>query len=97
MIEPVFFWPDALMDIHHRKVEAGHLRKINGFADNPVARAAVDNIRTELKNLMSKHGAAHLQIGKTYAYQKSLKLATHALLKAQIDPKNLINPGALGL
>lgn len=100
VIEPVFFWPDALMEIHHRKVEAGHLRKINGFADNPEARHAVDKIRTGLKNLMAKHGAAHLQIGKTYAYQKSLNPATLSLLKAvkaQLDPKNLINPGALGL
>jgi len=100
VLEPVFFWPDALMDIHHRKVEAGHLRKINGFADNPDARSAVDDLRTKLKNVMAEHHAAHLQIGKTYNYQKSLNPAALALLKAikaQMDPKGLINPGALGL
>jgi len=100
VIEPVFFWPDALMDIHHRKVEAGHLRKINEFADNPEARASVDQIRAALKDLMSKHGAAHLQIGKTYAYLATLPAPTLDLLKAvkmQMDPKGLINPGSLSL
>jgi len=100
VLEPVFFWPDALMDIHRRKVEAGHLRKINGFADNPDARAAVDDLRTKLKNLMASHQAAHLQIGKAYNYQQSINPSTLALLKAvktQMDPKGLINPGALGL
>ncbi|MCF6274807.1 MAG: FAD-binding oxidoreductase [Robiginitomaculum sp.] len=100
VIEPVFFWPDALMDIHHRKVEAGHLRKINGFADNPEARQAVDQIRTKLKNLMAEHKAAHLQIGKTYNYLKSLNPTSAALLKAikcEMDPDGLINPGSLGL
>ncbi|MCF6219987.1 MAG: FAD-binding oxidoreductase [Robiginitomaculum sp.] len=99
VIEPVFFWPDALMDIHHRKVEAGHLRKISGFADNPEARQAVDQIRTELKNLMAEHKAAHLQIGKTYDYQQSLNPGARVLLKAikdEMDPDGLINPGSLG-
>jgi len=100
VLEPVFFWPDALMDIHRRIVEAAHLRKINGFAENLDARAAVDDLRVKLKDLMAEHHAAHLQIGKTYNYQKSLNPATLALLKAvkaQMDPKGLINPGALGL
>lgn len=100
VVEPVFFWPDALMDIHHRKVEAGHLRKINGFVDNPDARAAVDDLRTKLKSVMAKHKASHLQIGKTYTYLETLPAPTLDLLKAikaQMDPKGLINPGALGL
>lgn len=100
VIEPVFFWPDALMDIHHRKVESRHLRKINDFADNPKARQIVDEIRTELKNLMHEYGGAHLQIGKTYTYLQDMTLPTLDLLKAikkQLDPKDLINPGALGL
>ena len=100
VIEPVFFWPDALMDIHHRKVEAGHLRKIKGFADNPDARQAVGDLRTKLKNVMAEHKSAHLQIGKTYNYLESLPASTLGLLKAikkQMDPKGLINPGALGL
>lgn len=100
VLEPVFFWPDALMDIHHRKVEAGHLRKLDGFSDNPDARATVDGLRAKLKDLMAEHHAAHLQIGKTYTYQQALNPASLALLKVvkeQMDPKGLINPGALGL
>ncbi len=100
VIEPVFFWPDGLMDIHRRKVEAGHLRKIKGFSENPDARAAVDDLRNKLKGLMAEYRAAHLQIGKTYSYQQALNSHTLSLLnavKTQMDPNGLINPGALGL
>jgi FAD/FMN-containing dehydrogenase len=41
-----------------------------------------------------------LQIGKTYRYLESRQPAIRTLLeqiKAAVDPKNLMNPGSLGL
>ena len=100
VLEPVFFWPDALMDIHRDRVEAGHLKNIRGFSENRPARDAVTNLRAKLIKVMAAHGAAHLQIGKSYPYRAGVDVAKFALLKAiktRLDPHGLINPGALGL
>jgi FAD/FMN-containing dehydrogenase len=46
------------------------------------------------------HGCVHLQIGKTYAYLEDREPAGRSLLegiKALVDPRGLVNPGALGL
>lgn len=45
-------------------------------------------------------GAAHLQIGRTYAYRDALTPPALGLLraiKAAVDPLGLMNPGVLGL
>ena len=38
LIEPVFFWPDAIEELHRRSVEASHLARLKVFAANPPAR-----------------------------------------------------------
>ncbi len=100
VLEPVFFWPDALEEVHRRSVEPGNLRKIRGFAENPAARAAVTEIRQALIALFAELGAAHLQLGKSYRYREALQDANWRLiaaLKRELDPKRRMNPGALGL
>ena len=100
VLEPVFFWPDALEEVHRRSVEPGHLRKIRGFPANPAARAAVAEIRAALIDLFTDLGAAHLQLGKSYRYRDGLRDANWRLLKAlkkELDPGRRMNPGALGL
>lgn len=100
VIEPVFFWPEALMEIHRRSVDADHLKRLKGFAANPEASAAVAKIRSELVELLSEMGAVHLQIGKSYLYREGLRPESFALVQAikqAVDPNNRINPGALGL
>ena len=57
-------------------------------------------LRERIGELMSQHGAAHLQIGKTYPYLAGRNPASMALLraiKAELDPRNILNPGVLGL
>ena len=100
VLEPVFFWPDALDEIHRRTVEPKHLRRVGEFPENLAARAAVAEIREALIGLFSELGAAHLQLGKSYLYRESLRPAnrrTIEALKRQLDPNGRLNPGALSL
>jgi FAD/FMN-containing dehydrogenase len=100
IIEPVFFWPDALDDIHERYVEPQHLAKLPRHAPNPPARALVERLRAEIIQVFQKHGVAHLQIGRTYPYLASLDSNAARVLQAvktAVDPTRQINPGGLGL
>ena len=100
VLEPVFFWPDALEEIHRRTVEPQHLRRVGRFPENLPARAAVHEIRAAIIHLFTDLGAAHLQLGKSYLYRDGLRPANWKLiqaLKRQLDPTGRLNPGALGL
>ncbi len=99
VVEPVFFWPEELMEIHRRAVDADHLKRLKGFAANPAASAAVAKIRKDLVELLSEMGAVHLQIGKSYLYREGIQPESYALVQAikqTVDPNNRVNPGALG-
>jgi FAD/FMN-containing dehydrogenase len=57
-------------------------------------------LRSDLTQFWQVEGCAHLQIGKTYRFLESRQPEMRAILeglKALVDPKGLINPGALGL
>jgi FAD/FMN-containing dehydrogenase len=100
LIEPVFFWPDALEELHRRSVEPGHLAKLKRFPANAEARALVERLRGEIVAIFTALGAAHLQIARTYKLRESHHLAAWDLLravKAAVDPRGLMNPGSLGL
>lgn len=99
VLEPVFFWPDELMEFHKRNIEKSHLRKINGFATNLEARECVAGLRRQLKEICLEHSATHFQIGKTYLYQEGVgadSLELVKAVKAHMDKDNRLNPGALG-
>ncbi len=99
VIEPIFFWPDELNEIHQHYVEKEHLDKISGFPSNPESRAAVLDLRSKLVDLFYEMGAAHLQIGKAYRYRDSQEIAGLRILDAlknAVDPDGTINPGSLG-
>jgi FAD/FMN-containing dehydrogenase len=98
--EPVFNWFDAWLPQHRRAPEPAHLARFTEPAANPEALALVASLRAELVELFASFGAASNQIGKTYRYLSSLRPQTRALvgsLKAAVDPRGLMNPGALGL
>ena len=100
LVEPVFFWPDAIEALHRASVEPEHLARLPGFAANPAARAVVEMLRARLIDLFGAAGAIHLQIGRTYPLLPRHDPAAAALLravKAQVDPRGLMNPGSLGL
>jgi D-lactate dehydrogenase (cytochrome) len=77
-----------------------HLKTLPRYDANPEARAEVKRMKNEVIALMHAHGAAHLQVGKAYKYLDGRNPASVALLKAvkaALDPKGILNPGALGL
>lgn len=100
VIEPVFFTPDALDEIHRETVQASVLRRIRGFDANPDAAAATARIRGEVIEAFRKAGGIHMQIGKSYPYREGLESDTYALvekIKHAVDPACRVNPGSLGL
>ena len=100
VVEPVFFWPDAMMEIHRDTIEPDVLKKLSGFDENLEARRAIAEIREKLLVFFCDIGAVHLQIAKTYPYKEGLKASSWELvrqLKGILDPGNRINPGSLGL
>jgi FAD/FMN-containing dehydrogenase len=100
LIEPVFFWPDALTEIHQRSVEPAHLARLKRHAPNAAARALVEELRSGIVDLFSDLGATHLQVARTYKLKEAHDPGAWSLLRAvkhAVDPGNLMNPGALGL
>lgn len=100
VLEPVFFWPDELMQIQKRTVETSAQKGFTDFGVQKETRELVFKIRAELVELFNQMGAVHLQIGKAYKYAEGVEEDTVALvraLKKTLDPHNRINPGALGL
>ena len=100
LIEPVFFWPDALNPLHRHAVEPGHLAKLKGFPANASSTALVARLRAGVIDTFLALGAVHLQIARAYPLEANHSPEAWAMLtalKQQVDPRGLMNPGSLGL
>jgi FAD/FMN-containing dehydrogenase len=100
LIEPQFFWRDALSPFHQRHVTPAQREAHGAQAAAPAARALVHDLREKLAGALDALGGAHFQIGKYYDYEGGLLPASAAALsdlKALLDPTFCMNPGALGL
>lgn len=100
LIEPVFFWPDALDDIHCRSLEPDHLAKLKRFPANAEARGVVERLRGEIIGIFRALDAIHLQVARTYPLSGTSDPRAWEILRAvkrAVDPRNLMNPGSLGL
>jgi FAD/FMN-containing dehydrogenase len=99
LIEPLFYWPDRRTAYHERMIEPTYLAGLPQFEPNPAATATVHELRVGLTQLFAELGCAHLQIGKAYPYLQNRQPAARGLLeslKNAVDPRRLMNPGALG-
>ena len=98
--EPAFYWPDAQTPYHARMVDPDYLGTLPVYPRDQAAEAEALRIKTRVVDLMHDHGAAHSQIGKVYPYARDHDPGHWALLmamKAALDPRGILNPGALGL
>ena len=100
LIEPNFYWKDAARPFFDHYLDAAYLKRANSAPENPKAAAAVQELRLGLAQLFLEQGATHLQIGRMYLYREGREPQIWALLqaiKSYVDPRNLMNPGALAL
>jgi D-lactate dehydrogenase (cytochrome) len=97
LYEPVFYWGDEYTLYHHTFRLPGDERRSTSPPANPAARALVEEMASAIINLMRSHGATHSQIGRLYPFARLREDRLLKALKAQLDPGNIINPGALGL
>ena len=100
LIEPVFYWPEEMFEIHEKTVEDGVLKRLKRHDKNPAATAIVEKARQNILDIFTKYGAVHFQIGRTYPYAKNMSpetLAVLRMIKSELDPNESINSGALGL
>ncbi|MCU0974933.1 MAG: FAD-binding oxidoreductase [Steroidobacteraceae bacterium] len=99
-LEPVFYWPAPRTAYYRRVFDEATLAGFRDFPPNPEGEAVVREVRRKLLELFLERGASHLQVGKTYRYREGVGPAAFALLEAvkrAVDPRGLMNPGALGL
>ncbi len=100
LIEPVFYWPDQLEELHRRSIEPYHLARLKQFDANPAARALVEILRKGVIDCFARLNGAHFQIGRTYPLNSGSDPKAIAILRAlkhEVDPDGRMNPGALGL
>ena len=98
LYEPTFLWKDE-QTIYHKKVYPLNLDDVPVHDPNPQGMELVYEIKQRIEDMCVANGAIHFQIGKDYPYLKTRTKETRnflCALKKQLDPKNLINPGALG-
>jgi FAD/FMN-containing dehydrogenase len=98
VIEPCIYWPDSHNAFHVRTVDVEHQQRIGCPGEHLEARAAADTLKRQIADVMRANGAANLQLGKFYDYRAGrdpVALAVLDAVKAQVDPKGLMNPGVL--
>jgi FAD/FMN-containing dehydrogenase len=98
LIEPVFYWPDAHTEYHRRVVDPVFRDRAGEPAANPAATAEVARLKRLLADTLRSAGAVHFQLGKFYRWREGrdpMALALHDAIKRTLDPKGLMNPGAL--
>jgi hypothetical protein len=100
LYEPVWYWEDSLEAFHEKMSPPGMIDSMPRYEENPEGRALVEQMRVAVIDLMFRHGAAHLQIGRSYPYLRARNGPAVDLLrtiKQRVDADGVINPDALGL
>lgn len=100
LFEPVFYWEDSRAAFIDRHTDPEVLKKMKTFEPNEEGRKVVTEMKQAIIDCIYECGGAHMQIGKAYPYTRERDAGALNMLqslKAHVDPKGLMNPGALGL
>jgi hypothetical protein len=100
LIEPCLYWPDSRTPFHTGVLSRQYLDKLPEHPASPEARREVESLRHAIADKLHELGATCFQVGKVYPYSRNRDRGQWQLLKAlkaELDGKSLVNPGALGL
>ena len=100
LYEPVFYWEDDRTVYHKRYLPQEYLDMLPEYPANPEGRALVAEMKNRILDVFAEFGATHMQLGKAYPYMRGREENAGGLLKVikkQLDPDGLMNPGGLGL
>jgi FAD/FMN-containing dehydrogenase len=100
LYELAFYWPGAPSPYHVMTLPPAYLAALPKRDHHPETADFVERLKQDLVALYRRHGAVHFQLGKIYPYGSALcaePLALVRAVKGALDPKNLLNPGALEL
>lgn len=100
IIEILFYWPDAPHELHRKIVSPRKFEAASKFAENPVGRQLVGELRSGILDCFAQFGSATFGAGRSVPYARERKAETYALLaaiKQALDPDRTLNPGVLGL
>jgi FAD/FMN-containing dehydrogenase len=100
LYELAFYWPGAQTPYHRHTLPQAYLDALPRCADDAETSGFIDTLKRDLVALYGRHGAIHLQLGKTYPFGSIIAEDSLALLRAikqAVDPQGLMNPGALEL
>ncbi len=99
-LEPAFYWMDEITPLHAKSLGEEVVRPWQDRPANPAARNAVVELRRGTQELYASLGGVSWQVARDYPFRDLLLPGTRGLLdavKAAVDPRGLMNPGALGL
>jgi len=99
-LEPAFYWQDEITELHAASLGEDIVRPWRNRPANVPTREAVVALRRGTQDLYASLGGVSWQIARDYPYRALLTPATRAMLDAikhALDPRGLMNPGALGL
>ena len=99
-LEPSFYWLDEITPLHARALGADVVETWLDRPANTKTRQAVITLRRKTQELFAHLGGVSWQAARDYPFREIMKPETYGLLsslKRAVDPKGLINPGALGL
>jgi FAD/FMN-containing dehydrogenase len=99
-LEPAFYWMDEITPLHRASVGEDVVQPWLNRPANVEAREAVARLRRGTQELYASLGGVSWQVARDYPFLEILKPETRALLEAlkrAVDPRGLMNPGALGL
>jgi D-lactate dehydrogenase (cytochrome) len=91
---------DEITPLHAKSLGDDVVKPWRDRPANPAARDAVAMLRRATQQLYASLGGVSWQVARDYPFLELLKPETRALLaavKQAVDPRGLMNPGALGL